>query len=377
MTGLLVAFIAGSFFGVGLFIVVYKILSGKNEKEFRTAVDLAAGEMKAGFAEISQKTLSATADHMIKLASEKLGSEREISFKEITGQKNLIDSRINALNSELDKLTSLVNGMENARSRQLGELGKAIGESQARTAELYKVTGALKETLSSKQHRGQWAERMAADVLCFAGLKEGINYKRQATDATTGNRPDFTFFLPNGMKLNMDVKFPFENYQKFVSAETQEHKSYYKKEFLKDVKNHIKAVSSRDYINPDDNTLNCVILFIPNESVYGLIFESDLSVLEEAGGRNVLMCSPVTILSVLAIIRQAADNFVIANRAKELLNGISIFRKEWIKYSEGFEKLGGHIDRLSRDYNDLKATRTNKLENSVARLEALDEKEGD
>lgn len=373
MTNLFVAFGSGLFFGVAVTLIIYKFITSRKEKEFSSALDFAAERLKASFGEISERTLSATTDHMIKLASEKLGSEREISVKEMSGQKTLIESRITALNGELDKLTSLVNDIENKRNRQMGELQNAINESQTRAAELYKVTSGLKETLSSKQRRGQWAERMAEDILHYAGLKEGINYKRQATDAFTGNRPDFTFSLPNGMKLNMDVKFPFENYQKYLAEEGEERKAFFKKEFLKDVRNHIKAVSSREYINPEDNTLDCVLLFIPNESVYGLIFESDISVLEEAGKRNVLICSPVTILSVLAIIRQAADNFVMAGRAKELLGAIGVFRKEWIKYSEGFDKLGGHIERLSRDYNELKTTRTNKLESSVGRLEALDE----
>lgn len=373
MVELFIAFGSGIFFGVGLTLLIYKIILKKNDKELTSAIDFATGQLKASFNEISQQTLSVTTEHMIRLASEKLHSEREISFKELSGQKNIIETRIVSLNGELDKLTALVNGIENRRNLQLGELKSVISESQARTAELSGITANLNKTLSAKQHRGQWAERMAGDILNYAGLKEGINYTRQETSTSTGNRPDFTFKLPNGMKLNMDVKFPFENYQKFVSAETDEHKNMFRKEFIKDVKIHIKAVSSREYINPDDNTIDCVLLFIPNESIYGLIFESDLSVLEEAGGRNVLICSPVTILSILAIIRQAADNFVIANRAKELLNGINIFRREWLKYSEGFEKLGTHIERLSKEYSELKTTRTNKLENSVGKLEALDD----
>lgn len=373
MINLFVAFGSGLFFGMAVTLIIYKFISGRKEKEFSTALDFATERLKSSFGEISEKSLSATTDHMIKLASEKLTAEREISVKEISGQKTLIEMRISNLNGELDKLTTLVNDMENKRNRQMGELQSAISESQARATELYKVTNGLKETLSSKQRRGQWAERMAGDILTYAGLQEGINYKRQATDITTGNRPDFTFFLPNGMKLNMDVKFPFENYQKYTLEESEERRVFFKKEFLKDVRSHIKAVSTREYINPEDNTLDCVLLFIPNESVYGLIFESDISVLEEAGKRNVLICSPVTILSVLAIIRQAADNFVMAGRAKELLGAIGVFRKEWIKYSEGFDKLGGHIERISKDYNELKTTRTNKLESSVGRLEALDE----
>jgi len=52
---------------------------------------------------------------------------------------------------------------------------------------------------------------MAEDVLQLAGFVENVNYVKQKTLAA-GSRPDFTFLLPRKLTLNMDVKFPLDNY---------------------------------------------------------------------------------------------------------------------------------------------------------------------
>lgn len=359
-------FISGMLFGAIFVWFITKIVSRRSEEKFNAALDEAAALLKSNFAEISLDTLSKTTD----MLSGRLKSEREISAKEISGQKEIIEKRIETLNGELLKLTGLINTMENARNMQMGELKSIIDDSRAKTSELFHVTNGLKETLSSKQGRGQWAERMADDVLSYAGLKEGINYIRQQKSEFTGNRPDFTFLLPNGTSLNMDVKFPYENYKRYMESQEKE-KAFYAKEFIKDVKNHIKAISGREYIDTENGTVNCVIMFIPNEKIYSFIFETAPELLDMASKDGVMICSPVTTISVLAVIRQAAENFAVEKRAKDLMQAMGSFRKEWVKYSDGFTKLGDLIGKVSSEYDSLRTTRNNKLESSMNKLEAL------
>ncbi len=367
---LLIVFAAGIFFGALLVIVINKFVTKNNDEKFNAAMDEASRLMKSNFAEISLDTLSKTTD----MLSSRLKSEREISSKEINGQKEIIEKRVDTLNNELSKLTGLINNMENSRSMQMGELKSIIDDSRIKTSELFHVTNSLKETLSSKQGRGMWAERMADDVLNYAGLKEGINYKRQQKIDGTGTRPDFTFLLPNGSILNMDVKFPYDNYKRYIEAEEKD-KPHYEKEFLKDVKNHIKAISTREYIDAEKGTVNCAIMFIPNEKIFSFIFDKDSSIIDDAAKSGIMICSPVTTITVLSVIRQASENFVIEKRAKVLMEAVGLFRKEWVKYSENFLKLGDLINKVSLEYDSLKTTRNNKLESSMNKLEALKQNE--
>ena len=63
----------------------------------------------------------------------------------------------------------------------------------------------------------------------------------------------------------------------------------------------------------------------------------------------------------------------IEKNAKLLLQALSVFRKEWGKYSDSLDKIGGFIDKLSNEYRELMVTRTKKLDKSINELELLNE----
>ncbi len=324
------------------------------------------------FTKTDAPNISEHIDLIIKIANEKLSSERELTSKDLESKKELIDDRLLHLDKELKGMTTLVRDLEQRRTAQFSELRTMVTSGSDETKRLIDVTNKLNNTLSSKQARGSWAERMAFDILSYAGMVEGVNYIRQERQST-GNKPDFTFFLPNGYKLNMDVKFPLENYERYNSA-TDTDMSRYKAEFVSSIKKHLKDITSREYINVEDNTVDSVLMFIPNERIYTAIFEADASMLNLAIENRILICSPVSIISVLSIIRQAADNFVLEQKAKELLLAMGGFRKQWQSYLESFDMLGNAIDKVSDQYTKLKTTRSNQLDKSVKRLDELRER---
>jgi len=57
----------------------------------------------------------------------------------------------------------------------------------------------------------------------------------------------------------MDVKFPLSNYEKYIEANDDNIKEIIKNDFLKDIKNHIKTITNRTYINPTRR--NCRLCF--------------------------------------------------------------------------------------------------------------------
>ena len=50
-------------------------------------------------------------------------------------------------------------------------------------------------------------------------------------------------------------------------------KNELKKAFERDIRDKIKQVTTRDYINPEDNTVDFVIMFIPNEMIFSFIYD--------------------------------------------------------------------------------------------------------
>lgn len=307
---------------------------------------------------------------IITLAKEKLESERALSVQDLQAKKDQIGSELQRIEKTLGEVTQLMQSLEKDREGKFGDLTAQLKATNEQTQALYQTTHTLKEALASTKKRGEWGERMAEDVLRVAGFMEGINYHKQHTLAN-GGRPDFTFCLPQDRLLNMDVKFPLDNYRKFLEAPSDAERDQYCKAFLKDVKLKLKEASGRDYIDPEAKTLDYVLLFIPNEQVYGFVHEQDPTLLDEGLKQKVIFCSPVTLFAVLAVIRQAVTNFAFNQTSNQLLGLLEAFRKQWDEYVKQAEKLGRSIETVQKDYEALSTTRRNQLEKPLKQIEAL------
>ncbi|MFC1538216.1 DNA recombination protein RmuC [Candidatus Latescibacterota bacterium] len=307
----------------------------------------------------------------LNLGKEKLESERELNTKELESKKGLIDQQLHNMKDELEKVSKLVTAFEKDRENKFGELSKQLEQAGNQTQELIKTTGTLSHALASSKVRGQWGERMAEDVLRVAGLKENINYEKQKTIEGIGSRPDYTFLLPKGRKLNMDVKFPFDNYIKYIETDSDAEKSTYLNSFLKDVRSRMKEVTNREYINPEQDTVDYVLLFIPNEQIFAFINEQDSSILDESISKRVIMCSPITLFAVLAVIRQSVENFALEQTSNEILSLLGRIKLQWDKFMASHDKLGTKIQSALDEYNIMKSTRRNQLERPMNKIEDI------
>ncbi|NOZ60511.1 MAG: DNA recombination protein RmuC, partial [Calditrichaeota bacterium] len=257
------------------------------------------------------------------------------------------------------------------RVEKFSQLETQLKTATEQTAALIQTTNSLKEALSSSKTRGQWGERMAEDVLRLAGFVENVNFLKQKTINSSGSRPDFTFLLPKNLKLNMDVKFPLDNYLRYLESNNNFEKENLKRAFLKDVKARIKEVTSRDYINPEQNTVDYVLLFIPNEQIYAFIHEQDSTILDEGIRNRVIFCSPITLFAILAVIRQAVENFALEKTSNKILSLMGVFKKQWAEFISRFENLGKKIQDVQKEYETLTTTRRRQLERPLNEIEAL------
>jgi len=275
-----------------------------------------------------------------------------------------VTERLEALRQQTAKL-------EAGRKQDYGQLGQRLGESLQRVAELRQTTDQLRAALAHPQRRGQWGERMADDILQMAGMIEGVNYTKQQTAAESGRRPDFTFNLPNGVKLNMDAKFPLDNYLKHVQATDADQRARAAEQFAGDVRTQVRAIATRDYIDPSAGTADFALMFIPNEQVFGFIQELDHTLLGEAAERRVLLAGPLSLLAVLAIARQAAETANLSRRTDEALVLMGAFTKQWGKFKGEMDKLGGRLESAMKQYETLSTTRSKALERPLMKLDAI------
>lgn len=344
----------------------------QREKERQQLIDY----LRNSFSHLSLEALSKSTEQFLQLANQTLSKQLQSGSMTLEEKKKLIDQTLQSMQDELNKVQNLMKELEKDRVQKFGMLAQTLSESQKTIQQLNETTNKLTSALASSKVRGQWGERMAEDILRLSGLKEGINYLKQKAIQSANTRPDYTFLLPNELKLNMDVKFPYDNYMAYQNATSDNEKEQYKQNFLKDVRQRIKEVTSRDYINPAENTVDYVLVFIPNEYMYAFIMESDSTIIDEALKQKVILCSPITLYAILAIIRQAVDNFSLEKKASQIIELMGLFHKQWNEFLKSLETMGKKLDDAKKEFERLTTTRKNQLEKPLRKIEQLREETG-
>ena len=223
--------------------------------------------LKDSFKALSSDVFSKNAQDFLAMANEVLSKYTKTGENTLESKKQLIDQTLGNMKDDLVKVADLMKTLEKDRENKFGEISTQLKYTVEQTTRLQDTTNKLQSVLASTKARGQWGERMAEDVLRLAGFVEGINYRKQKALEFSTKRPDYSFILPQGQIVNMDVKFPLNSYLQYVASDNEVEKKSYKEQFLRDVKGRIKEVTTRDYINPEDNTVDYVIVFVPNEQV--------------------------------------------------------------------------------------------------------------
>jgi DNA recombination protein RmuC len=380
-------FCGGAVFGAAVVLLVNAIrrsdtaaiadhLAGRAEEQRLEDLRALVERMKDSFGALSFDALTRNSREFLQLAHETLARQSEAGQQELEGKKRLIDQNLDAIRYDLQRVQGLVSELEKDREQKFGQLTSQLRETAEQTERLRQTSEQLRNALASRDVRGQWGQRMAEDVLRLAGFLEGINYIKQKSVVTGTTIPDYTFFLPQQLKVNMDVKFPLDNYIQFMEAQSDNDRLAYKRRFLADVRARIKEVTTRDYINPAEHTVDYVLVFIPNEQVYGFINEHDRTVMDDALKQKVILCSPLTLYAILAVIRQAVDNFNLEQTAAQMLALLGSFRKQWEAFVKALEKMGKRIDEAQQEFHTLTGVRRRALERPLQQIEDLRKQRG-
>jgi DNA recombination protein RmuC len=335
-------------------------------------------EMRESFSAISLDALRKNSDEFIKLATQTLSAQTQVGSGQLEEKKKLIDQTLEGIKGELAKVEKSVSEFDGKREKSFGEISTQLKATAEQTNKLQATTNQLQQALANTRVRGQWGERIADDILRLIGFTENVEYTKQKTQETVATRPDFTFILPNKLKVNMDSKFPFDNYSNYrkAEAESDPNKDNYKQKFISDVRKKIKEIKTRDYINPEDNTVDYALMFVPNEQIFCFLHESDDSILNDALKEKVILCSPVTLFAILCVIRQAVEVFNLQKTTGDILLLFRAFNKQWIEFKKCMDKMGEQIQKTYDEYGKLKTTRSNKLEIPLRQIDALSKQGG-
>lgn len=307
-------------------------------------------------------------DQILILAKQQLGAEKQDIQTDLKNKKESIEKLIKQIHDELKSTNEKVEGSDRERIGSFRALKQEIESHRKVTDQLSVTTEGLKSVLSNNQLRGQFGEQVAENLLKMTGFVKGTDYVFNKAQDKGEGRPDFTVFLPDGVKINVDAKFPYNNLQKSAETNDVSAKKEYMKAFERDVKEKIKQITSREYISPENNTVDFAVLFIPNEMIFSYLYEKMHDVWEEAMKQKIIFAGPFSFTAILRLIRQSYDNFKYQKNVRKIITYIKLFEEQFGKYNEGFEKIGERIESLSKQYDEVNTTRTKQLLRTVDKI---------
>ncbi|WP_445012033.1 DNA recombination protein RmuC [Vreelandella stevensii] len=229
--------------------------------------------------------------------------------------------------------------------RHLQDLNKDITDQAAQ------LTQALK---GQKKVQGNWGELMLENVLDSAGLRPGDDYQRERSfDTEEGKRrPDAVIYLPQGRHLVIDAKTSLNAYLEYVNAEDDLSRQHALAEHTKAVSSRITELADKHYYDlPGLNSPEVVVMFIPIESAYVEAVRYDSTLYQRAIENNVLVATPITLLTSLNIVsqlwrfeNQSKHSAELATRAERFYNKLSSF-------VESMQDVGKKLDGARGSYD--------------------------
>lgn len=322
--------------------------------------------LKAQFPRLAQSALQQSQERLLAETRSQLALERQQGLSDLELKRQAIDGAIQGLEKQLTEYQRRVDAFDKDREQKFGRLQGELQRVAQANDQLQRTAANLAAVLGNSRIRGQWGQRMADDILRFCGLQEGIHYE-QEKEAGSG-RPDYTFLLPDRHRLFMDVKFPLDNYLRLNDASPDD-QARYRDGFLKDVRAHLKEMEQRGYTAQSDHSVDYIVLFIPNEQVYGLLNEWMPELIDECLRKKMILCGPWTLYAVVRIIWQAWENYQFSSALQDVVKAIQHFKQDYEKFKGRFLELGALLDKARDKYQEITETSYRRLDQRIKRVE--------
>ncbi len=278
---------------------------------------------------------------LVDLAEEQKPSDELLEIIKLLREGSKEDRKL--MLSSLQKNTQSLNERLDAAARVIGKVQRNIGEM----SEIGRGIKELQEFLRSPKIRGNVGEQVLKDLLSQILPKK--SFYLQYT-FKSGEKVDAAIKTSAGI-IPIDSKFPLENFRKMVSAETEAEKKSHKKQFERDVKKHIDAISKK-YILTEEGTIDYALMYIPSEAVYYEIVNSPKLFDYGAAGR-VLPVSPTTFYAYLRAILMSFEGQKIEKKAREILAAIRAIQKDYNKVEDNISKLQRHLNNAYNMMNNV------------------------
>lgn len=274
--------------------------SKQSEAETRKLFDSLQSELLNRFKSVSYDVIAKNNSDFLKLADYTFSSK----------EKN-IETAIKSIKEALERFDNKVVSFEKSRENIYSSLSEQLQSLSREQKDLQQATSGLAKALTSPNVRGHWGEAHLRRLLEISGMLNHVDFVEQnrlELDDGKTLKPDVIVHMPCGHTIIIDVKTPIMDSDQDTGHSDKG--NVHAKEFAKKVREHIIALSKKQYQKYLISAPDFVIMFMPSESLFSTALSEDPGIIEVAANKNVMIATPATLLSMLSIIASSwkSDN---------------------------------------------------------------------
>ncbi len=258
-----------------------------------------------------------------------------------------MDRRLGELDTKVDRRLASASEASTQIHERLGKLDQATAQMNERARDLAR----LEQALRPPKARGGFGELLLGNLLAdtFPADKYSLQYGFK-----TGERVDAVIRLDRAL-VPIDAKFPLDNFQRMVEAESDAERELHVKQFCRDVKQHVDAIAQK-YIRPDEGTYEFALMYLPAEAVYYELVCNRLggasSPLTYALERNVIPVSPSTLHAYLLVLVLGFKGLQIEQHAQEVMAYCADLNRDFGRFKTDFDLVGRHLGNAQTKFGD-------------------------
>lgn len=293
------------------------------------------------------------------LMANKILEEKTEKFTRIN-QENL-SAVLKPLGENIDSFRKKVEEVYITESKERFSLGEEVKKlaqlNQKISEEAVNLTNALK---GSSKTQGDWGEIILENILEKSGLVRGREYFIQEflknTDGVVltnelGNKmqPDVIIVYPDDRKVIIDSKVSLNAYLRFTQQSDPNEQTLSIREHLRAVRKHIDDLSRKNYQNYTQ-TLDFVMMFVPNEPAYLLALQHDSEIWQYAYDKKILLISPTNLIAALKLIADLWKREYQNRNAIEIADRGAKLYDKFVGFIQNLERIGKNLDQAQSAY---------------------------
>jgi DNA recombination protein RmuC len=290
------------------------------QEERQAAFELANARLTEAFSEISNRSLQANSDTFLKLARQNLETHQEKAKRELSEREKAVEGLVKPIRDALEASHRQISELEKSRSEAYGGIKNQLEEMQLAQKSLTQETQNLVKALRRPEVRGRWGEITLRRLVELAGMVEHCDFIEQAHTVTDGQiiRPDMIVKMPDDRHLVVDVKTPLDAYLEAVEAQDDAQRKLGLERHAKNVRAHIRLLSTKAYWEQFDESPEFVILFIPGDQFLSAALAEEPDLIEYSLSRQIILATPTSFVALLKAVAYGWRQLALADNAREI-----------------------------------------------------------